>query len=280
MEAPFLCFGMEPPTATLPVLLSVPHAGRSYPPDLLAATRVSRGALAVLEDPLVDRLVGGAIGIGAAALVAGAPRALIDLNRSLADLDPAMISPPVEAAPTRRAMAGLGLIPARLPGLGAIWRRPLSHGEVTRRVEKVHAPYHDAIARALVSMRARFGLAVLLDCHSMPARPAPAPLVVLGDRHGTTCGDWLALTVEDQCARHGFATARNDPYAGGEIAARHGRPAECIHALQIEIDRSAYLAPNGRDPGPGFARTGRLLTDIVRAVAAAGRADPLPLAAE
>ena len=190
-----------------------------------------------------------------------------------------MVSPPTGRSASRRAAAGLGLIPGRLAGHGALWRRPLTADEVRRRVDMVHRPYHDAIAAALVAMRARHGMAVLLDCHSMPARVRSAPGIVLGDRHGSSCGDWLARTVADVCGAGGVGTARNDPYAGGEIVRRHGAPDRGIHALQIEFDRRLYLAPNARDAGAGFARIARLLADVVVEVGRVSAA-PIGLAAE
>ncbi len=275
-------FSMTSVPARLPVLLSVPHAGRHYAPALLAATRVPASALWVLEDPLVDRLIARGIDAGAAAIVAHAPRAEIDLNRALGDLDPAMVAigphPRADAQPSRRAAAGLGLIPSRLAGHGAIWRRPLPRAEVDRRIAQIYAPYHAAVAAELARIRDRFGVAVLLDCHSMPSR-GDVP-VVLGDRYGMSSAPGLVAAAEAACAANGMPAARNDPYAGGEIAARHGRPAEAIHAIQIELDRRTYLAGDLRSAGPGFARVASFIAAIVTAVADAALPSELAIAAE
>ena len=50
-------------------------------------------------------------------------------------------------------------------------------------------------------------------------------------------------------ARNGFSVRANDPYKGGFITAHHGRPADRIHAIQIEMRRDLYMnedtfAPN------------------------------------
>lgn len=267
----------------LPVLLSVPHAGRRYAPALLAATRLPAATLGILEDPLVDRLIGHGIAAGAAAIVAHSPRAEIDLNRSLNDLDPNMVAPPLrgssaDAPLSRRACAGLGLIPSRLIGYGAIWRRALARSEVDRRIAETHVPYHAAIAAALMDMRDRFGVAVLLDCHSMPPR-AGSP-IVLGDRYGASCASGLVDVVERVCAAHAMPTSRNDPYAGGEIVSRHGHPDAGIHAIQIEIDRRRYLAPDLRTPGAEFAQVATMIGAIVEAIGDAALASAFAIAAE
>lgn len=265
----------------LPVLISVPHAGCVYSAALLGASRLPASALGVLEDPLVDRLVEGAVAAGAMAIVANAPRAEIDLNRALDDLDPAMVSwPVVGTRASRRASAGLGLIPSRIAGRGAIWRRSLSPQEVERRIDGIYQPYHGALAAALVRMRARFGVAVLLDCHSMPPRSSEAPGIVLGDRYGVSCDAAFMRAAEAACRDRRHTTARNDPYAGGEIVARHGSCGTGIHALQIEVDRRLYLAGNQRDAGPGFERTSVLLAEIATVVADAVLGSALAQAAE
>ena len=120
--------------------------------------------------------------------------------------------------------------------------------------------------------RARFGEAILLDCHSMPPRPrpepsgAPMPTIVFGDRHGTTISADLLDAALDASRALGYRSACNAPYAGGYIVARHGKPGRGVHALQIEIDRSAYLDADLRTPGPGFEGMARLIAAVAQAL--------------
>lgn len=278
---PALPFSILAAPARLPVLISVPHAGRAYSAALLEAVQVPASALAALEDPFVDRLVERAIAAGAQGIIAHAPRAEIDLNRSLRDLDSAMVVPPPRgSALSRRASVGLGLIPSRLAGHGPIWRRDLHASEVERRIASIHRPYHAAIADGLHTLRTRFGVATLIDCHSMPTRGRGGADIVLGDRHGTSADEHLVQAAEAACRAFGLTSARNDPYAGGEIVARHHRRAHGINALQIEIDRSLYLDDDLRRPGPGFERMSWFVATVVRSVAEAALADVALLAAE
>ena len=279
---PFRRLGPESPGS--PLVISVPHAGRAYSNALLAAARLSRARLESLEDRLVDRLVWRAVEGGAAALIADSPRAEIDLNRDERELDPAMVLPRPAAEATMespRTRGGLGLIPARIAGAGAIWRQRIAAAEVARRVERIHRPYHAALAAELEAAKARFGIAVLLDCHSMPPRGAVGQAgVVLGDRHGGSMAETLVAAAERAAREAGFAVARNAPYAGGHITERHGRPARGVHALQLELDRSLYLAPDLRTTGPGFDRVARLVAAIAEALADAALDPPEAIAAE
>jgi N-formylglutamate amidohydrolase len=280
---PFRRLGPESPAT--PVVLSVPHAGRDYSDALLNASRLPRPKLEALEDRLVDRLVWRAVAAGAPAFIADVPRAEIDLNRDEREVDPAMVVPrprPSPLADTPRTRGGLGLVPARLAGAGAIWRQRLGAEELARRIERVHRPYHAALEAALEAARARFGIAILLDCHSMPPRRAEGgePPVVLGDRYGTSIAPALADAAEAAVRQAGYRVGRNNPYAGGHITSVHGRPAEGLHALQIEIDRSLYLGPDLKEPGPGFDRVAALIADVAAALAARALAPPDAIAAE
>jgi N-formylglutamate amidohydrolase len=283
-EPPFIRTGPEDPSS--PVVLSVPHAGRAYSPALLKASRLPLHKLESLEDRLVDRLVWRAVQAGATALVALAPRAEIDLNRDEREMDPSLVAPPLAAGKllqSARTRGGLGLVPSRIAGSGAIWFNRIASAELDRRVASIHRPYHAALADLLARARARFGVAILLDCHSMPPRLPASPGeagVVLGDRYGTSIAPSYVAAAAAAAQAQGFTTARNHPYAGGHITARHGRPAENIHALQIEIDRSLYLAPDLRAPGPGFDRTARMLAAVAAALAARALEPPHAIAAE
>jgi N-formylglutamate amidohydrolase len=280
-QQPFYRTGPDRPA--LPVLLSVPHAGRDYSPALLAAARVPRATLEALEDRLMDRLVWRAAAAGCAAIVARAPRAEIDLNRDEREIDPAAVSPPLPSrglVQSARTRGGLGLVPTRLAGAGPLWQRRLAREELERRIAAVHRPYHAALAAALAETRDRFGVAVLLDCHSMPPRPGGggAP-VIFGDRHGTSCAPLLVEAAAAAAEALGFRTARNHPYAGGHIVAAHGRPEAGIHAVQIELDRSLYLGAGFKEPGPGFDTASRMIEAVALALARAAE-PPQAIAAE
>ncbi len=246
---------------------------------------MSQTALESLEDRLMDRLIWRAAALGVTVLVAKAPRAEIDLNRDEREIDPALIDPPL--APhtliqSPRTRGGLGLIPSRLPGAGAIWSRPIRREELNRRVVAIHRPYHEALERLLEQARLRFGAAVLLDCHSMPPRGPgqDGADLVLGDRHGISMAAALVDMVEDTAEEHGYRVARNDPYAGGYVVARHGRPDRNIHALQLEIDRSTYLDARLKLPGQGFDAAAQLIAAVTERLCGWVLEQATPLAAE
>lgn len=277
MQPSFDLIGEMPPAS--PVIVSVPHAGRDYPPALRAASRVPLAALAGLEDRHVDAVALAARG-NETAIVQRMARAWIDLNRAEHDRDPRLD----EGAPTghqsAKVRSGLGLVPRRTTAAGDLWRRRLSGEEVEARIVAVHRPYHAALESALSAARARFGVAVLLDLHSMPPIAGGHARIVTGDRFGRSAGSRFVHRVEAQVAAMGLGHALNAPYAGGYVLERHGQPAARIHAVQLEIDRSIYLDAKLDQPGPGFADVVRLVRGIIDALADEAMAQPSALAAE
>lgn len=281
-DPPFLRIGPEVPTS--PVVLSVPHAGRAYSQALLKASRLPLATLEALEDRFMDRLVWRAQSAGAVALVACVPRAEIDLNRDEREIDAAMVVPPPPSRSilqSHRTRGGLGLVPARINGAGPIWRQRLPMAELARRIAEIHEPYHQALERALAAARDRFGVAVLLDCHSMPPQEdGAAPPVIFGDRHGTSIAPEFVEVAIAAARASGFEAGRNAPYAGGYITARHGKPETGIHALQLEVDRSRYLAAGLRSPGPGFDAAAEMIAHVAAALAIKALEPPQAIAAE
>lgn len=258
-----------------PVIFSVPHAGRVYPPALMADARVRPEILRRLEDRWVDLLAHRLIAGGFAVLVARTPRAFIDLNRHEREIDPAMVSGLPRDVPlhsSAKLRGGLGLVPRRLAGADELWRGPLPWRAIQWRIETLHRPYHAAITRLMLAARRAHGHAILVDLHSMPPLPPaapgrPPPGLVLGDRFGRSAADRLVRLAADVAAGHQVTTGHNHPYAGDHMLERHGRPVQSCHALQLEVDRSLYLDAALDAPGPGLARASAMVTEIGEALA-------------
>ncbi|MHA7818638.1 MAG: N-formylglutamate amidohydrolase [Erythrobacter sp.] len=287
----------------LPVLIAVPHAGRAYPGEVLAEMRDPGSSQLRLEDRHVDAVgVEIARATGTGLLVAHAPRAMLDLNRAADDIDWEMVTGDSgdggnsDIHPRRhsygsnaRARSGLGLVPRRLPGFGEIWRSKLTRVEVLRRIDDIHRPYHDFLAKELERIRDAWGAALLVDLHSMPPLRRPtgeerAPQVVLGDRFGASCHNAISARAFRYLDRHGCAAAHNRPYSGGYVLDRHAEPARGIHGLQIELCRSTYLDASLSEPTAAVKPLAKMLAGLVRELGAEtarlGAGGELPQAAE
>lgn len=268
----FSVYGLD--ALKLPVLVSVPHAGRFYPDIVFDALRLPRASLLRLEDRYADLLVRGMVAAGYPVIVAHHARAWIDLNRHENDLDVDMVRGAERArypAPGPKQRGGLGLVPRRLSGDGDIWKRPFELADIEQRIASFHRPYHAAISDTLAQIRDKFGVAILVDLHSMPPIRQPqvggAPQFVIGDRFGQSSASQYAELLIEQIRLRGFRVALNHPYSGEHILRQHGRPSSNVHALQLEIDRSLYLESVLREPGPGLDQATTLVGDLVHALA-------------
>src|SRR3972149_10523135 len=167
----------RPALRRLPVVFSSPHSGRSYPPEFLAASALGLGQLRRSEDGFVDELFAAAPVLGAPLLHALFPRAYLDANREPYEVDPAMFAeslPSFVNARSARVHEGLGTLPRLVTGGLEIYRRQLTFAGAHARIAALYRPYHAALATLLAETRARFGEALLIDCHSMPP-PAGIP---------------------------------------------------------------------------------------------------------
>jgi len=264
----------RPAQGGLPLIIDSPHSGTAYPPDFGYSAPfelLRRG-----EDLFVDRLYAHAPGFGATFVAANFPRAYIDPNRLLADIDTALLDAPWpgEVAAGAKTKLGIGLI-WRLLGEVPIYQRRLSVAEVRSRIERCYRPYHAALDQAITAAYASFGAVWHLNVHSMPddsyARlglpEKPLADFVLGDLDGRTAGEEVMALIEGVLCEQGYSVARNDPFKGVEIIARYGRPAEARHSLQIEIKRSCYADVERHAPNAGFERVQRALDAMLAALA-------------
>lgn len=256
-----------PAEPTSPVVLSVPHAGVGT--GGFEATITPELDVRCDADLHVDRLyrVGEPDGpeVYAASRLS---RFVCDLNRDPDDVSRGA----VPEHPHPRNLDGRGFIWAMTTTGAPALARPLTLSEWQERTA-FHAAYHDAIARAIARARDRFGFAILVDGHSMPSRgrsghkdPGRARAdVVPGDRDGTSCAPALSAAVTRHFETQGFSVRANDPYKGGFITAHHGRPADRIHAIQIELRRDLYMDEDRfTTVDPGFSH----LQETLRALLA------------
>jgi N-formylglutamate amidohydrolase len=255
-----------------PLVFASPHSGRMYPWAMMAASRLDASAIRKSEDAYVDCLIEGAPAHGASLIAAQLARAYMDVNREPWELDPAMFEdelPAYARSRSARVAAGLGAI-ARVVREGEeIYARKLCFAEARARVEAVHTPYHNALATLVREARDTHGLAVLIDWHSMPAAAAQGGEFVLGDRFGGACAPAFAGLVERALQDMGYVVARNSPYAGGFTTEHYGRPAQRVHALQIEVSRALYMDEATMQVTAGFERLRNNLEKLFEVMAAA-----------
>lgn len=221
---------------TTPLLISMPHVGTVIPED--QRERYTPRALDVEDtDWFLDRLYAFAAELGAGLLVPRYSRYLVDLNR------------PSENAPMYPGRNNTELCPTRHFTGEPIYRagRAPDEAEIRRRVARYWQPYHEAIAAETARLRTRHGHAVLFDAHSIKSElpwlfEGLLPHMNLGTADGSSC----APALRDALAGVFAAQQRYDHvvdgrFKGGHITRSFGRPAEGVHAVQLEMCWRAYM---------------------------------------
>ncbi len=260
-----------------PVIYDSPHSGRCYPAEFVRETALPLSGLRASEDFAVDLLFMAAPSAGSHLLAAQRPRAWLDLNRAPDELSAEMFdgaAPEWARTDGERARAGLGVIPRIISEDREIYARRLSWREARQRIDAAWKPYHARLRALLEETRARFGAAILIDCHSMPESAAKAmtplslrqPDIILGDVNGASCDPLLTDTLHRLFADAGLNVRRNRVYTGGYITRRYGLEGFGAHAIQIEINRRLYTRPGDYRLTEAFFDLQKIITGVIHAL--------------
>ena len=221
---------------TTPLLLSLPHVGTAIPADIAAAL-VPRALALEDTDWHLAEVYGFARALGASMLVPRFSRYVIDLNR------------PPENAPMYPGANNTELVPTRFFSGDSLYLegRAPDEGEIERRREVYWRPYHDALAGELARLVAAHGHAVVWDGHSIQAElpwlfEGRLPDLNLGTAGGASCAPSLRAALLDVlAAQSSFSHVSDGRFKGGYITRRYGKPADRVHAVQLEMALATYM---------------------------------------
>jgi N-formylglutamate deformylase len=220
---------------TTPLILGFPHVGTEVPPEIWGRLN-DNGKILADTDWHVDRLYDGLLP-DVTTVRATFHRYVIDANR-----DPSGAS----LYPGRNTT---GLIPETDFDGRAIWSdaRSTTTTDIAERLARFHAPYHAALAAEIARVKSIHGFAILYDCHSIRSRipflfDGKLPDFNIGTDNRTTCAksiETAAFATAKSAA--GFTAILNGRFKGGWTTRHYGRPAEGVHAIQMELCQSTHL---------------------------------------
>jgi N-formylglutamate deformylase len=252
-----------------PLLLCMPHTGTMIPPEI-ESRLVSPWLARKDTDWWIDRLYEFAFDLGASMVRTSVSRTVIDCNRdpSGASLYPGQAT--TELCPTTTFDGETLYRDGALPDEGDIGARRLRY----------FAPYHEAIGGQIARLRRRHARIVLYDCHSIRSQiprlfSGELPHFSIGTFSGASCDAALSSAIAAQCAVEGYSHVVNGRFKGGYTTRHYGRPAEGVHAVQMELACRGYLCePAGEVhadnwPPPWDEELAAPLATILRRVLAA-----------
>ncbi len=236
-----------------PVVLSSPHSGRDFPSEFLANSKLSEDELRSSEDSFVTEIVRQASDAGIPLLSMNIPRTFVDVNRDKIEIDEQMyFNAPQNpnSSGSRRCRVGLGVIHRIVSQSKNIYDGLISYDEAMERIKNVYDPYHKRLKQLVDKCVRKFGLCVLIDCHSMPSmicnimnetRPLDFCLCTLFDE---SCPTQISENLSRELEKKDYRVEFNRPYAGAYIAFNYCQPRKNIFTIQLEINRSLYMNEN------------------------------------
>ncbi|MEP7329489.1 MAG: N-formylglutamate deformylase [Betaproteobacteria bacterium] len=219
-----------------PLIIDVPHAGTELPAAL--RPRLTPQALAVPDtDWHVDRLYAFARESAITLLCATQSRYVVDLNRDPTGAALYAGADNTELCPTRTFANEPVYVEGAAP----------TRAEVAARVDAYFTPYHAVLAGEIELIHARYGYVVVLDGHSIRGEvprffAGHLPDLNLGTADGASCASQLQRDAANVLgAATTFSHVENGRFKGGYITRHYGKPAQGIHALQLEVAQDCYM---------------------------------------
>ncbi|MCP3731000.1 N-formylglutamate deformylase [Sphingomonas sp. MG17] len=253
-----------------PLVVAFPHTGTELPPELADAF-VSPWLARKDADWWVDRLYGFARELGATTVRTRLSRSVIDCNRDPSGMSLYPGQTTTGLCPTE-TFDGEPLYPGETP----------DQAEIDRRRAAYFDPYHAALDAELYQLREANPRVVLYDAHSIRSHvprlfDGELPQFNIGTNGGQTCDPALTEAVTAICAASGMSHVLDGRFRGGWTTRHYGRPADGIHAIQMELAMRGYLTeperpgldnwPTPPDPDPAILPTLRCVLDACLAFA-------------
>jgi N-formylglutamate deformylase len=235
MSEPFV---IVPPRGTpRPIVVSCPHSGTEIPADIARGMRPEMVRAVPDTDWFVHELYDFAPAMGITLLHARYSRFVIDLNRD-----------PEDKPLYTDGRHQTGLVPTTSFDAKPIYAQGEPNAaEIKRRLETYYRPYHAQAERLVLDLKGRFKHVLFYEAHSIKRlvttiRPTPFPDLMLGDQKGKTAAAALSDVALQGLRKGGrYQVAHNEPFMGGYLTRKFGRPHERVHALQLEMAQDVYM---------------------------------------
>jgi len=218
-----------------PLVLCMPHSGLEIPAEYARHLR-SPWLARKDADWWIHELYDFGASLGATTVRTAISRTVIDVNRdpSGQSLYPGLAT--TELCPTTtfdgEPLYEDGMEPAA--------------ADIAARRAFFFDPYHHAIVQEIARLRKTHANLVLYDCHSIRPRiprlfAGELPTFNIGTYDGRSCSQQLTSVIEAAVSdSREFSWVTNGRFKGGYTTRRHGRPAEGVHAVQMELACSGF----------------------------------------
>lgn len=256
-----------------PLLVSIPHAGTTFPEEFLQNIAHDSSILRKNEDIWVKDLLEPALTSGGiTAISLNISRSFIDVNRAKVEIDPNMFYDyPKEdlGLNQQRSRYGLGIIHKLTADSLPIYNGLLSYKEAEDRIKYVYDHYHQRMRDLINKITEKFGFCLVLDCHSMPSKicsiisESPRIDFCLGNLFEQSCPNKISFLVESNFVKREYYVSKNRPYSGAYITFNYCEPRKKSYTLQLEINRIIYANEETLEKNSDFEKISNDISQVV-----------------
>ncbi len=206
---------------SLPLLISVPHAGILVPPEVENLNLLTSDQIIKDGDEGARELFATESEV-AAFVTTEIARAFVDMNRPADD------------------RGCDGVVKTETIYREPIYARPLREKQIHQLLSRYYYPYHRRLSERTA------GVLLGIDCHTMAETAPPIssdagtarPFICLSDADGTCSKEWTSLMADCLEAEFGCPVSINNPFRGGFIIRSHATE---IPWLQLELSRAPFV---------------------------------------
>jgi N-formylglutamate amidohydrolase len=206
---------------SLPLLISVPHAGSQVPPEVEHLNLLTKEQIVKDGDEGAHEIYDLQAEV-AAFVTTDKARAFIDMNRPEED------------------RSSDGVVKTETIFQEKIYSSPIPEKHIHQLITRYYHPYHRKLSRLSE------GVLLGIDCHTMAAEAPPInidagttrPLICLSIADSSCPEDWTGLMAECLEKAFGSTVSINNPFKGGHIIRSHAGE---LPWLQLELSRAEII---------------------------------------
>ena len=230
-----------------PIIISSPHSGVLLNNDLLDKRNRDIHSFDSMQDMHINELSNGLEKFGFTVLQSNISRVVIDLNRSINEINPKTIKnlpSDIEFNLSNKVRAGIGLIAMKDASGNSIYEKKIDWSEVKFRIDNYYIPWHKALKNEISMFLNKFKRVLIIDMHSMPSEKIynnELADFVIGNNFGKSSSEVSIRILSRLIKSYGYSVSINNPYPGGYITKNYSSIDKNIQCIQLEIKKSLYM---------------------------------------
>jgi N-formylglutamate amidohydrolase len=247
------------PLKKLPIICNIPHGSTKIPlqyrPDFVLSNTDLRQQAKRLADLYADKFYIGVLE-ESGGIISRQSRLIVDMERLEDDAKEDM------------SIKGMGAIYTKTEAGNTLKR--MNQAKRRQYIRELYRPYHAALTNLVDVCLRKFGICLILDCHSFPSVPRLyepdqkklRPDICIGTETYHT-PDALRKTLSRYLRKAGYAVKFNSPFSGTIVPLNYYKVNKNVHSIMIEVNRKLYMDEDTFTEKEDFDHTSKKINYII-----------------